>query len=84
MHEGEPELAREADPLGPAVDHRLRTDVDAHPGHLGAAQLPAGPVGRLEHQHVGPGRPQVVGGDQPGDPGSHDDDAHGVSLSRGC
>ena len=49
--------AREVDALGTPVEHRLGADVDGDAPDIGAAELAAGPVGRLQHQHV------VAGGD---------------------
>ena len=75
----QPQRTSEVDALGPAVEHRLGTDVDAHPRDRCPAQLAADPRGRLQDEHVVTVGGQVARGGQAGDAGTDDDDplAHG-------
>lgn len=81
MHHVETERACELDPLGAAVEHRLRADVDGDPGDLAPAYLAPDLVGALQHDHLVAGGGQVVGGGQPGHTPADDHHAHAVSLS---
>ncbi len=76
MHHVDADLVGEPDALGPAGHHRLGPDVDQRAADLVTADLPARPVGRLEHDDVVARGHQVVGGRQAGDAGSDHDDPH--------
>ena len=81
VHDGQPQLARQVDALGPAGQHRLGPDVDAHSRDVGAAELAAEGRARLEEDDVVVGAEQVRRR-QPGDPASHDHDpAHARTVT---
>ena len=72
----EPDLAGEADRLGPPVEHRLGADVDHDAADLGGAQAAADPRRGLQHDHLGLRQllPEPVGGGQPGHAAADDGD----------
>ena len=81
MDDGQPQLAHEVDPLGPAVEHRLGADVDRDPAHLGTPELAADLGRTLQQQYVVVGAEQVGGG-QPGDAAADDHDrAHDRTVT---
>lgn len=86
MYDGEPQLARQRNSLGPPGQHRLGADVDGHPADLSRQQLAADPWAGLEDEYVETGiAREVVGRRQPGDAGSHHyDPRHGSQSGNGA
>ena len=70
---GQPELRHQVHAFGPARQHRLGADIDAHPRDLAGHQLAADVRRALQHQHVTARRGQHPGGGQAGDAAAHDD-----------